>query len=1848
MKQHGKTNTLSPTRTFTSLLFATLLALALTGCPDGSDDGATSPPEDTEIGDSGGTAERDAAADDVAPEVVAPGDTGSDGGGEPETTRWCAPCSSDEDCADEALPGAVCRELEGTGAWFCMSPCDQGGASCPAGATCETVAETLLCVPPDGTCGCAPEHEGRSGRCDSEGCTGTVRCEGGVLTECDAASSEEICNGVDDDCDGDVDEDADESCDDGVGCTADQCVGGECVYAPAAGTCLIGVSCYSSGERSPVSECKSCQPSANPSGWTSLDGPSCDDGDACTVGDLCVVGQCVSGSAADCDDGLTCTEDGCDTLVGCVSTPLDDTECDDSDACTIKDTCQDGGCVGVAKPCVDALACTIDTCVEGVCDSSTLVGGTCLIGASCVAEGFASPASSCVRCLPAKDPHGWSDVDDGAPCGDGNACTVADACVGGECAGVPLPCDDGQECTLDFCVALVGCQHPGVTGLDCDDGDPCTTDDECLQTTCVGGSAVSCDDNNPCTVDACVPPSIEDPVGGCQASADPQATTCDDGDPCTTGDVCSNGACGGAAKDCGDGVECTDDECEGGDCVSYVAVDACLIGDVCFDGGTPDPLNPCALCDPDEDPFDFVPASPGTPCADGDGCTVGELCQGGGCVGATTVDCDDGKSCTSDACVAGAGEQFTCEHLPLDGPCNDGDPCTVGDACAGGGCTGAPRDCTFLNGECVVGECQAGAGGCAPTPLQDGTTCSDSNPCTGPDQCLAGECAGPAQQACCQVDLDCEDGNACTVDSCEVGSGVCTNDPAPMQGQGCEDGKWCTVEDACTAAGSCVGEPRVCQGNECAAGVCDEQASACGEEPLVDGTPCTDDGSGCTDDICKAGACAHPNNASACDDGEGCTFNDGCHGGVCAGTPYDCDDEHACTLRTCLGDGTCEEVLEPETCFIEGECRSSGEPSPIDPCMVCDPDQSPTSWVAGADGVACAGDGDPCTDDVCQLGVCEHPHNAASCNDGNACTTGDACAAGTCAGKVYVCDDGLPCTTDACDGAGGCVVELQPGFCRIEGACYLSGLESPTNPCLACEPDSNPAAWTQRPDGTGCSDGSACTAADGCAGGVCKGAPIDCDDGNVCTEDSCAQGTGCSYTPNTIPCNDGAFCTVNDTCTGGGCGGAPRDCSGDTTQCTVGTCNDVDDACVPVAVTNGTQCDDGAVCTGSDACGSGICKGVLLADCCTQSSDCDDDNPCTQDSCDPGSGQCSNTPGPLNGTSCQDGHFCTTDDKCTGGTCVGKLRDCAQVADECNLGLCDEAANACVKNPTNEGQACSSDGIVCTDDLCVGGTCQHIANSAPCDDGELCTHSDSCNGGFCFGVVYTCSDGLACTSDQCDGAGLCEFLPDGSSCVIGGVCHAKGASKPGQPCLVCDPDANPSSWSVAPAGSACEDGDSCTTGDSCLGEVCVPGPSGCLPCLNEPEGSPCDDSDAATVGDICLKGLCAGFTIHHVQPTGAGASPRLGKVTHTGGAFYATGSDNPNSGGRGWVAQISGGEATVVSNTVRNGEEYSAISRELAVTRSGTILIQQNGTWTEHKGLNESFAGLSKPKPSTIAAGWSAVDGSNRYIVLAGYDNPAWVVGCGIGVTPSGCRHHKVPFGDWPSERPRAITGFGELSGTNAAAVTLAMVADFAGNQKWYNDAFRRFGSSVDSVWSDTYVDYQVGPQIGADVHGTSDGNAWWGGTHGLLRGRWAGFEGNSWTDLPDVLNNQEDYDLNGVWVDTSVVLYAADRRTENGSQQKLTLVTHDLSTDHFEGDDWFTIELMSLPLDTNTDCEGEEWGAECDTPDPPGSVVDVWYEAGTLILTGWTEETLAGGTQGLIIVRQPTASTVPIEPFPP
>ena len=837
-----------------------------------------------------------------------------------------------------------------------------------------------------------------------------------------------------------------------------------------------------------------------------LTGVNCDDGDACTVTDHCDDGEC-TGTVIACDDGDPCTDDLCDGVFGCTFEE-NYAECDDGDPCTVGDACSEGVCAGTAVSCECS---TNDDCAQY--DDDNLCTGTLFCDEDVVPHQCKLVPDSMIECPP---PEGgdalclkaWCEpvtgecshvpANDGFACSDNDACTYGEVCAGGEClGGVQANCNDGNDCTEDACSQATGCTYVNVAGP-CNDGNACTHPDLCAEGACVPGPDISCDDNNPCTADSC------NPATGC--SQVPLGGACDDGNACTAGDHCEGGFClPTGLTECDDSNLCTDDVCH--------------------------PESGCL--------YEFNSA----PCTDSNQCTTGDACAQGACVAGQPLECDDGNACTDDACNPLVG----CTHVNNADACDDFDPCTENDACFGGLCVGAaPKECGDDN-PCTDDICIPMAG-CSHVNNQN--PCSDEDVCTIADLCSGGVCVPGEETAC-------DDSNICTDDSCDPGAGcVFQTNTVP-----CDDLNSCTIDDQCSG-GQCVGSGSL----EC------------------------DDDNPCTKDIClPGGGCQHKNIAAACSDGNPCTVNDQCGDGQCvAGVELDCDDGNPCTEDACTETGVCGN--EP----VEAECDDANACTIGDVCV--------DGWCK-APAILDCNDDDVCTSNYCDPAVgCVSSTNTAPCNDENSCTIDDLCQEGLCVGEVVVCNDNNGCTDDSCNPALGCVFQANILPCDDGNACTTDdvcggGLCLPGAPLDChdedvCTTDScSPLdACIHSLNTAPCDDGNVCTTADKCDAGLCVGGPeLECEDDNTCTDDSCDPESGCTHVDNTEPCDDLNVCTEGDECVGGACVPGPaKDCD-DANQCTTDSCDAVD-GCLNQALENGTSCseDDGDPCT-SATCEDGEC-----------------------------------------------------------------------------------------------------------------------------------------------------------------------------------------------------------------------------------------------------------------------------------------------------------------------------------------------------------------------------------------------------------------------------------------------------------------------------------------------------------------------------------------------------------------------------------------------------------------------------------------------------------------------------------
>jgi hypothetical protein len=122
-----------------------------------------------------------------------------------------------------------------------------------------------------------------------------------------------------------------------------------------------------------------------------------------------------------------------------------------------------------------------------------------------------------------------------------------------------------------------------------------------------------------------------------------------------------------------------------------------------------------------------------------------------------------GESCTS-ALPPGPCQSASCDGEGacrvadlVDGtPCDEGDLCTLGDSCQAGVCTaGDPIDCPGPSTCRLQSVCQSDSGECSRIDEPDGTACDDGDPLTHSDACLGGVCGG-LSDVDCPVPLACD------------------------------------------------------------------------------------------------------------------------------------------------------------------------------------------------------------------------------------------------------------------------------------------------------------------------------------------------------------------------------------------------------------------------------------------------------------------------------------------------------------------------------------------------------------------------------------------------------------------------------------------------------------------------------------------------------------------------------------------------------------------------------------------------------------------------------------------------------------------------------------------------------------------------------------------------------------------------------------------------------------------------------------------------------------------------------------------------------------------------------------
>ena len=228
---------------------------------------------------------------------------------------------------------------------------------------------------------------------------------------------------------------------------------------------------------------------------THLPLPEINDNNPCTGTETCQgsPGQCQPGTPVDCADTNACTDDTCSVVAG-------QPEC--------KNTSMAGciPCTGTdATPCNDGSACTTDACTLGRC-SNTKENPECCEQAGECDDGNPCTDNKCNGagiCVP---------VNNAAPCDDGQFCTSNDRCQNRVCQGTMMNCSSLNDgCHIGVCSEVTqGCVAQAVAnGAPCDDGNACTLQDTCQSGVCVGSNPVVCT-----ALDQCHNVGVCDPTTG--------------------------------------------------------------------------------------------------------------------------------------------------------------------------------------------------------------------------------------------------------------------------------------------------------------------------------------------------------------------------------------------------------------------------------------------------------------------------------------------------------------------------------------------------------------------------------------------------------------------------------------------------------------------------------------------------------------------------------------------------------------------------------------------------------------------------------------------------------------------------------------------------------------------------------------------------------------------------------------------------------------------------------------------------------------------------------------------------------------------------------------------------------------------------------------------------------------------------------------------------------------------------------------------------------------------------------------------------------------------------------------
>jgi hypothetical protein len=1134
------------------------------------------------------------------------------------------------------------------------------------------------------------------------------------------------------------------------------------------------------------------------------------------VGGDCDIPEYCSGSSPSCPTDqfktnlITCRAaiSQCDVEERCPGTaarcPSDTrkptgTACDDGDRCTAPDRCNS---------------------LTGQCESSpAALGGTCecRTAADCV-----SPSRTCANAV----------------------------CSSGQCTYTPLPAGRSCRASAGACDSAEVCDG---TSLTCPTDRFLASGSMCRAATGVCDEAETCTGSSP----AC-PADLVKPFGAvCRASAGP----CDNDEVCsgtsaacpadsfkTSSTICraSSGVCDVDERCPGNAAACPADALAPLGAVCRPAAGDCDIAETCSGTSRVCPVDvfraasavcrtAVSLCDIAETCSGTTPSCPtdrveraGVQCRAAAGaCDLPSVCDGSAATCAANAlrpnsfvcraasgECDVEERCNgaAAACPTDRFQPSNAPCRPVAGDCDVEELCTGNSAaCPTDAFAPRTRLCRAARDDCDATEFCTGTTAVCPTDALKpvGALCNDRNECTSPDECQGdGRCKGRGECECYK-DTDCDDFNECSTDRCVTGK--CQYGVSPA-------GTLCRKSAGeCDAPDYCTGESITCPFDSVRAAtvICRASTGPCDPEEK-----CTGRARECPVDLFSPSTFVCRRAEDACDKSEMCTGTSAACpadellpiGTVCRAASGLCD-----LAETCVGDKFCPyDRVQPRgtecrptvgLCDMPESCDGTSAACPVDRvgragqlCRAINGECDVEEKCDGVTGV-CPPDAVAGSERVCRVsrGTCDAEDRcsgtAPNCPEDARQPAGTVCRApvGPCDAPETCTGSALSCPADTFQPAGA-VCRAANGACDEEERC--------TGGAASCPND------TFKPSGVQCREAAgACDEAERCTGGAA-----------ACPNDAfAANGTVCRAASSAV------------------CDAAER-CDGRSAECPVDLVSSVEGSrCTLNALAS--QC--GGVAPDGTCGPLGVCSVQLPATCsCSTNAHCNDNNPCTRDTCNVGSGRCFYTASPV-GTVCRQAALggCDATEVCDGastvcpadrvaasGTLCRAKSDACDVEDVCDGqssscpadrlapqgSVCRAATQACESNATCNGidascplSAPRTAGTVCRaavnafcdrEELCDGRSlvcgADVVVDGVPCNDGNACTSGDTCTGGQCTGqVTCECENSAdcaprnsVCASHTCDQAGRCVAdvvkLPatcnDNDSCTINDACQEDG------------------------------------------------------------------------------------------------------------------------------------------------------------------------------------------------------------------------------------------------------------------------------------------------------------------------------------------------------------------------------------------------------------------------------------------------------------------------------------------